>query len=441
MSGPPGPEGSQGIQGLQGVQGLQGIPGPQRLDTYDNEKTYELNSPCVYGGLIFRCTSPITTPEVWTPAHWQQLSFPEFDNLFIVVATLPASGVANKIYLVPSGESGSNQFVEWAWISGAWENLGNVTIDLSGYYTKEEIDAIFISTINGRHAVNGVVDVTVDMTEEDFQALEDPPGSGLYPSLKGQIVRRSDVEPYDGVLIEKPNIRTSNRITVPITGNNQQWTATDDGIVTMKITFSSVPNASGDAYVLRVNGCGVEGSILFNSSSLFEFSANVEVAKDDVILLTYAASWTASYIEVSFYPNKWVLRRPPIQVIEGNGSYSTDEIDTGQIWYNGKPIYRRVFTGTFNMSGGTVRDTIVFASGATWLDCVINSGGWVEASSGNHARCAINSRMVQDGAALTSYVIESCVRFTSGTTLQMNLSGANPIVGGLYECWVEYTKL
>ena len=27
-------------------------------------------------------------------------------------------------------------------------------------------------------------------------------------------------------------------------------------------------------------------------------------------------------------------------------SYSTDEIDTGKVWVDGKPIYRKVFTGT-----------------------------------------------------------------------------------------------
>jgi hypothetical protein len=372
-------------------------------------------------------------PEAWDADHWQQLSFPEVENLFVVAAELPASGTANKIYLVPSGESGDNQFVEWAWIGGVWENLGSVTIDLSGYYTKEEIDDVFVAMVNGRATDSQKnVDVTVDMTKAEFDALEDPPGSGLYPSLKGQIVRISDEEPYDGVLVPFPdyaNMETANRISTA----GGTWTADRDGYV--ELEFSRNADAADGATPFFINEKRVGGLVRLPYEG---YTDQKQVAKGDVI-----KSSTAHFGSCGCYfiPEKWVLRRPPVQVIEGNGSYSTDEIDTGQVWHNGKPIYRRVFTGTFNMTGGTVRDTIIFFANATWLDCVTDSGGWVEAAATNHARCAINSRMVTDGAAMTSYVIESCVRFTQGITLQMNLSGSNPITGGLYECWVEYTKL
>lgn len=35
-----------------------------------------------------------------------------------------------------------------------------------------------------------------------------------------------------------------------------------------------------------------------------------------------------------------------------NGVYSTSEIDTGRVWIDGRPIYRKVIRGTVNMVGG-----------------------------------------------------------------------------------------
>ena len=36
-----------------------------------------------------------------------------------------------------------------------------------------------------------------------------------------------------------------------------------------------------------------------------------------------------------------------------NGVYSTSEIDTGMVWIDGRPIYRKVIRGTVNMTGNS----------------------------------------------------------------------------------------
>lgn len=58
-------------------------------------------------------------------------------DLFIVVTELPEVGEENKIYLVPK-ESGTG-FVEWAYIDGQWDTIGELEIDLSDYPTTEEM--------------------------------------------------------------------------------------------------------------------------------------------------------------------------------------------------------------------------------------------------------------------------------------------------------------
>ena len=59
-------------------------------------------------------------------------------DLFIIVDELPEVGEANKIYLVPNG----NEFNEFIFINGSWEQIGTIDIDLSNYYTIDEIDII-----------------------------------------------------------------------------------------------------------------------------------------------------------------------------------------------------------------------------------------------------------------------------------------------------------
>lgn len=47
-----------------------------------------------------------------------------------------------------------------------------------------------------------------------------------------------------------------------------------------------------------------------------------------------------------------------------NGVYSTSEIDTGMVWIDGRPIYRKVVRGTVNMTGNS---TSVLAHGIKGL--------------------------------------------------------------------------
>lgn len=53
-----------------------------------------------------------------------------------VVSSLPQSGQANTIYLVPSGGSKPDVYDEYVWVNSAWEPIGNTEVDLSNYLQK-----------------------------------------------------------------------------------------------------------------------------------------------------------------------------------------------------------------------------------------------------------------------------------------------------------------
>lgn len=61
-------------------------------------------------------------------------------DIFVPVDKLPETGEKNKIYLVPA-ENGT--FNEYYWIvdQNKWEELGNVSLDLSNYPTFDQMNA------------------------------------------------------------------------------------------------------------------------------------------------------------------------------------------------------------------------------------------------------------------------------------------------------------
>jgi hypothetical protein len=63
---------------------------------------------------------------------------------FLPVETLPATGDKAYIYLVPNGTSGNNTKDEYIWLATAnkFEKVGSMDLDLSGYATDDDVDAL-----------------------------------------------------------------------------------------------------------------------------------------------------------------------------------------------------------------------------------------------------------------------------------------------------------
>jgi hypothetical protein len=70
-------------------------------------------------------------------------------EIFIIVSTLPSTGVANKIYLAPSDDPEAiDNYVEWLWHNNKWERLGGFTLDLSNYFNKTEINSMLDNKVD-----------------------------------------------------------------------------------------------------------------------------------------------------------------------------------------------------------------------------------------------------------------------------------------------------
>lgn len=73
-----------------------------------------------------------------------------------VVASLPASGDAGKLYFLSNSGSAPNQYDEYIWVNNAWEKLGTQNIDLSNYIQK--------SNTSGLVKNDGTIDTTTYTT-------------------------------------------------------------------------------------------------------------------------------------------------------------------------------------------------------------------------------------------------------------------------------------
>ena len=110
--------------------------------------------------------------------------------------------------------------------------------------------------------------------------------------------------------------------------------------------------------------------------------------------------------------------------------YSTNEVDTGKTWIDGKPIYRRVFTGTITAAAG-VRTLTSLMGG---VSAVINTGGYVNSGGSTYTNYPLGFLQL-DG--YNEYV-NIAHNHVGNLLLISNVAIAR--TNAPYQVWAEYTK-
>ena len=88
----------------------------------------------------------------------------------LVVQELPATGEARTLYFVPSSDPQTqNVYDEYLYANNAWELVGSTAVDMSDYYTADEVDAI----------LDDYVKLSV-LTQAQYDALTTKDASTLY---------------------------------------------------------------------------------------------------------------------------------------------------------------------------------------------------------------------------------------------------------------------
>jgi hypothetical protein len=88
----------------------------------------------------------------------------------LVVQSLPATGEAHTLYFVPSVDPQTqNAYDEYLYANNAWEQVGSTAVDMSDYYTADEVDAL----------LDNYAKLSV-LTQAQYDALATKDASTLY---------------------------------------------------------------------------------------------------------------------------------------------------------------------------------------------------------------------------------------------------------------------
>ena len=119
-----------------------------------------------------------------------------------------------------------------------------------------------------------------------------------------------------------------------------------------------------------------------------------------------------------------------VNITTSNDTYSTTEVDTGKEWIDGKPIYRKVYTGTWSATGNV---SVTVATDST-VENIIATGGWFD---DNTAKIAFGQRhwMSNTGSDSTSFAMIA----PAGLVIRL-VNGSGILTDRPYQIWVEYTK-
>lgn len=107
--------------------------------------------------------------ETYTQSEVNQLIGAIKTTHFEIVQVLPQTGEENVIYLLPTSTSESgNIYEEYIYINGAYELIGTTKVDLSDYYTKEQIDTLLFDYITSNDLEQALQDYVTISMKYDF---------------------------------------------------------------------------------------------------------------------------------------------------------------------------------------------------------------------------------------------------------------------------------
>jgi hypothetical protein len=166
------------------------------------------------------------------------------------------------------------------------------------------------------------------------------------------------------VVPDYANQETINRIPT----NNGEWIVDRMGFV---FCNSITTGTAQSGIIIKVNGKKAFHNFLYPSTQ-HDVGTIVAVAMGDVVSIQ--AVGTVTGISCCFIPPKLVAKELPV-VVEKNGSYSLDEIKTADTWINGKPIYKRTFTGAVTVAANTWLSNYEAGSIGTNIDTAVEIKG------------------------------------------------------------------
>ena len=325
-TGPQGIPGPQGPQGIPGPQGPQGIPGPQ-------------GAQGIPGSVKMQ-----------------------------IVEALPETGADDTIYLIAkTSPEDQNVYDEYIYTNSNWERIGDTSINLDNYYTKEEAD-VLINSKSTIYKWDGKDSNTTESNLTLFQnALEDIK-KGCTPLISVDYYNNTVFDYEKGVILAFPDLSNKNLATytgsIYLYGPRHHYLIEDNKYTTklnlrynqanaeIKVTNGVVTEVSKIVYN---SGSTVYGPNVLQCGNVAEFTPisdyNPATKKyvDDAVANAGSNGATVTYIEYASSDNPFVFEEhePGIYVFGKKPKAKTKTSDTATtqistadntIYYLRKPL-------------------------------------------------------------------------------------------------------
>ena len=211
-----------------------------------------------------------------------------------IVEILPENANANVIYMVRrEGGTGQDVYNEYMYINGAWEIIGDTSVDLTGYAKKEDIlvksvSSDFTVTEAGQLTLNAAAAPEINGSNISNIAIANV--VGLQDALNSKVAAEEGKSLISETLITKVgNLAEIKSVSSEFTLTNGELSVS--AIAAAKIT--GLPDALTDIETLKGAQSSYVKSVAINGTALTlsaEQGVNIPVATDSVLGVVKSAS-------------------------------------------------------------------------------------------------------------------------------------------------------
>jgi hypothetical protein len=249
-------------------------------------------------------------------------------------------------------------------------------VDAADEAVKGYVDDI---TVNGiaQDAAQDVKTLYAFETLEDFEAAESsiPVGAEVdklyeYPDNLAGVM----------VVPDYANADSTNKFDTQTASSS--WTVDKMGFA----WISSFKNNAVDGYIqVYFNGrpISIVGMTGGTTGGLGQHLV-YPVKRGDVINSVFSSGISGTCV-CRFIPPVLVAKELPV-VVEKNGSYSLDEVKTADTWIDGRPIYKRTFTGSVTVAANTWLTNYEVGTIGTEFDTVVEISGTANRGNGQWSK-------------------------------------------------------
>ena len=211
-----------------------------------------------------------------------------------IVEVLPEAAEENVIYMIlREGGAGQDVYNEYMYINGAWEIIGDTSVDLTDYAKKEDILVKSVSsdfTVTGAGQLTLKADAAPEINGSNISNIAISNVVGLQTALDSKVAAEEGKSLISGTLITKvENLAEIKRVSGEFALTDGELSVS--AIAADKIT--GLPAALADIETLKGAQSSYVKSVAINGTALTlsaEQGVNIPVATDSVLGVVKSAS-------------------------------------------------------------------------------------------------------------------------------------------------------